>query len=173
MEFRSNISFNSTSWQCPRWCPSKIGLVLAGSPPEPTSWQILRHVEEFATMWQLSHDKNKIGDMSPTCRRHVLAETGMSWLCLEVGVCGFAVSADPGTPRFTPDRHRTLLGHAFCRGLITWIGHSPWRRLGIPAPQRGQKHHGVHNAEWLPKWLGFQGCCRDLLPLNRQRIIQS
>ena len=79
MGFRSNHSFNSTSWQCPRWCPSNVGVVLAGSPLEATSWQILVHVQVFATTWQLSHDKKDIGDVSATCPSrdwNVLAVSG-------------------------------------------------------------------------------------------------
>ena len=45
--------------------------------------------------------------------------------------------------KWTRDTARTVLGPDFCRGLITWIGDSPWRRLGIPAPQRGQNE--VHS----------------------------
>ena len=77
-----------------------------------------KYLEMFKYFARTSNTK-KVCDMSYQCPGCVLGQSAMSWLCLAVKVCGFAVSANPDVPTSTQDTARTLLGQAICRGLIT------------------------------------------------------
>ena len=115
--FVETFSFNSTSWQCPRWCPSNIGLVLAGSAPgaDVVAKSSTCHDRRLS-----ARTKIKIGDMSPTCPSrywNVLAVSG-----------GF--SPTPTRQDLLRTGHRTLLGHAF----LPWPHHVNW---GFPVTSVG------------------------------------
>ena len=133
MEFRSNISFNSTLWQCPssvlttsyqhRACPSCIG---AGADVVAKSFTCRRFCHDVGSDPGQNLNRRHVADVSPTC-------PSRDWNVL-------AVSGGFRRPR----RARIYSGQtqdAARTRFLPWPDHVTG---GFPQPKRGHFHHGAH-----------------------------